>query len=552
MMNRSTVVAFIATRGIGKTWLSAVFSVIRCILYPGTKICIASGRRSQSVNVLDKILLELKPDSPELALEIDDRQTKITTTAAQVVFKNGSYIKVVTASDSARGNRANLLVIDEFRMVDKDTIDTVLRKFLTQRRTPRYSELTLDQRRKELDREHNMTMYLSSAYYVDSWAYQKCKDTFRLMLEEDKRQFVCGLPYQLSLYEGLLDREVIEDEMAETDFSEFKFMMEYEALWYGNTDGAFFDYDSIAKNRHVKYPLLPERFSSKIAGNSPLRIPPKLPGERRLLSADIALMSSKKHRNDATSVFINQMLPTKAGRYTNNIVYCDAMEGLHTEDQALALRKLFDEYNCDYIVLDTQGVGLGVFDALARDISDPETGELYPALSCCNDQTMADRCSSANAPKVIWSIKANAAFNSDCAILLREGFRTGRIRLLVNEYDGEANLSELKGYNNLLPQERLQLSLPYLHTSLLIDEVVKLQHEESNGRVRIFERAGMRKDRYSSLAYNYYVATKLETRIQKRENSRGGIENAFVIKAPNYKGKAVSGQHGRSGYQSWR
>jgi hypothetical protein len=252
-------------------------------------------------------------------------------------------------------------------------------------------------------------------------------------------------------------------------------------------------------------------------------------------------MSSKKHRNDATSVFINQMLPTKAGRYTNNIVYCDAMEGLHTEDQALALRKLYDEYNCDYIVLDTQGVGLGVFDALARDISDPETGELYPALSCCNDQTMADRCSSPNAPRVIWSIKANASFNSDCAILLREGFRTGRVRLLVNEYDGEANLSELKGYNNLLPQERLQLSLPYLHTSLLIDEVVKLQHEESNGRVRIYERAGMRKDRYSSLAYNYYVATKLETRIQKRESSRGGIEQAFVIKAPKYKGRTVSG-----------
>ena len=67
MMNISTTVAFIGTRGIGKTFLSSVFCVVRCILYPGTKICIASGTRGQSINVLEKILLELKPNSPELA-----------------------------------------------------------------------------------------------------------------------------------------------------------------------------------------------------------------------------------------------------------------------------------------------------------------------------------------------------------------------------------------------------------------------------------------------------------------------------------------------------
>ena len=95
-------------------------------------------------------------------------------------------------------------------------------------------------------------------------------------------------------------------------------------------------------------------------------IVPKENGEMRILSADIALMSSKKHDNDATSVFINRMLPTKSGRYSSNIVYADGMEGLHTEDQALEIRRLFDEYQCDYIVLDTNGIGLGVFDALVR------------------------------------------------------------------------------------------------------------------------------------------------------------------------------------------
>ena len=80
-------------------------------------------------------------------------------------------------------------------------------------------------------------------------------------------------------------------------------------------------------------------------------------------------------------------------------------------------------------------IGLGVYDCLARDLVDPDTGEQYPALSCYNDQTMADRCTVANAPRVIWSIKASAQMNNDCAVLLREGFRSGRLRLLINEYE---------------------------------------------------------------------------------------------------------------------
>ena len=102
MMNCSTTVAFIGARGIGKSFLSAIFCVIRCILWPGTKICIASGTRGQGIIVLEKIVLELKPNSPLLAAEIDDKQTRINGTNAQIIFKNGSFIKVVTAGDTAR------------------------------------------------------------------------------------------------------------------------------------------------------------------------------------------------------------------------------------------------------------------------------------------------------------------------------------------------------------------------------------------------------------------------------------------------------------------
>lgn len=301
-------------------------------------------------------MLELCPASPELRAEIDEKQTKVNGTNAQIVFKNTSVIKVVTASDSSRGNRCNVLLLDEYRLISKDTIDTVLRKFLTLRRMPRYSELTDEERKREYAKEKNLTMYLSSAYFKDHWSYIKCVDTFKAMMDDKRRQFVCGFPYQLSIEEGLLDPETVADEMSEADFSDIKWSMEMCAEFYGSVDGAFYDYDSIAKNRHIKYPMLPDRLASKL-GNSPLvRIRPKLPGEIRILSADIALMSSSKNNNDATAILVNLLTPTKSGRYVSNIVYPESYEGLRTDNQALIIRKLFDEYECDYIVLDTNGM----------------------------------------------------------------------------------------------------------------------------------------------------------------------------------------------------
>ena len=308
-----------------------------------------------------------------------------------------------------------------------------------------------------------------------------------------------------------------------------------EALWFGDEDGAFFDFNSISKNRRINYPMLPDKYASMLGNNQKVKIPPKQNGEKRILSADIALMSSKKHNNDATAIFINQMLPSKSGRFTSNIVYSETFEGLHTEDQALAIRKLFKEFSCDYIVIDCTGLGLGVYDALVRDKVDPDTGEIFPALSCCNNQEMADRCTTKGAEKVIWAIKGNSALNSECAVLLREGFRSGKIRLLITEYDAD-NISfpEIKGYNSLSQQNKLELLMPHIHTTLLINELVNLQHDESGGRVRIYEKTGMRKDRYSSLSYNYYVATQLESKVSRCHETNYS-NDAFIFKPPKLK-----------------
>lgn len=287
----------------------------------------------------------------------------LPTSAGHLICQMKSYAELIgndkndrikSRSDN-KLNRANLLLIDEFRMVSKEVIDTILRKFLTLKRMPRYSLLSKEERKIERAKEKNKTMYLSSAYFVDHWSYTKCKDTAKFMLNDSKQQFVCGLPYQLSIQEGLLDEETVLDEMAETDFNDLRFAMEYSALWYGNVDGSFFDFATVSKNRRIKYPMMPAKVALKLNNSQNLKIQPKKNGEIRILSADIALMSSRKNDNDATAIFINQMLPTKAKRYTNNIIYGEVHEGLRTDAQALAIRKLYDEYQCDYIVIDANG-----------------------------------------------------------------------------------------------------------------------------------------------------------------------------------------------------
>ena len=500
---------FWAARSIGKTWLTGLFAVVRCILFPKTKICVASGTKQQANEVLSKIADDFMKNyswgSENLRREIS--YCSIGANKAIIEFYNGSWIKVVTSSDTSRGNRANVLILDEFRMIDKDTIDTVLRRFLGSPRQPTFLNKKEYKDKPDL-LETNIEIYMSSCWYTSHWSYDKSKAYTVNFLGGREGYFVCALPYQIAIKEGLKKRIEIEDEMSESDFDAVKFSMEMEALPYGDTNGAFFTFEDISQRRKLKNPLYP---SSLAISNRNLKIPDLTLNERRILSVDVALMGSKKTNNDASSIIINSAVPKNNNNYISNIVYLENHEGLTTDELALIVRRLFLWFKCTDLVIDCAGAGMGVFDALIQDIVDPETGELYPALSCCNDKLMAERCKIYNAPKVIWSIKANANFNNDVCILLRSGFQNGKINLLVSEAEAEEILKDrFKNFSKMLPYEQMQYKMPYIQTTLLVYELINLEHEIKGTNIKITEKSGMRKDRYSSLAYNYWVQCQLE------------------------------------------
>ena len=315
----------------------------------------------------------------------------------------------------------------------------------------------------------------------------------------------------------------------------FRSRITVEALWFSDTDGGLYSYSDISRTCKIDYPMLPSSVT-ELVHDPKILIPPKRTGEYRILSADIAVMASvgTKNNNDATSIFVNQMMPTKSGRYLNNIVYTENYEGAHTEDQALIIRKMFEEYECDYIAIDARGVGWGVVDLLLRDQVDYTTGQIYPAISCFNDDDIAARCSNPRAQKAIWAIKGNAQFNSDCALGLREAFRQGTIRLLKQEYDCDDQLYAIKGWDKLSPSEQLTLRMPYVNTSLLINELINLEYEAKDSGIRVHEKSGMRKDRYSSLSYNLYVAREVERKLQKPRRTESNA-NIIRFKMPDIK-----------------
>jgi len=511
LMNFNTNFMYLASRGQGKTFLIAIFCVVRCILYPGTRICLASKSRKQSTEIIEKIKTILMPNSENLCNEIKD--VVINNANAFIEFHNSSKVTVVTANDNARSSRANILVIDEFRMVDLDIINKVLRKFLTAPRQPRY----LNKPEYAHMSERNKEMYLSSAWFASHWSFEKLKSYATNLLDDARKYFICGLPYQLSIKEGLLSREQIEDEMSEADHNMLGFQMEMGCLWFSDNDGSLYSYDNISKTRKIKFAMYPDSIASKISDRR-IRIQPKVENEKRILSVDIALMSSKSKNNDASSIFVNQLIQVQnqSDRYINNVLYTENHEGLLTDQLALIVRRLFKEYECTDLVIDGKGIGFGVLEYLLKDIYDPETGETYEALSCCNNDEIAERCLIPNAPKVIWAINNQTAkFNSDCALGLREMFKQGKIRLLISEFSSDEELNELKGYGNLPLEDKLKFQMPYVHTGLLINELINLEYEAKDSVVRVKEKSGWRKDRYSSLSYNIWVSKQLETELKK-------------------------------------
>lgn len=411
--------------------------------------------------------------------------------------------------------RANLLVIDEYRLVDKEIVDGVLRRFLANSRHPKYLDLP-----QYYDlQEDNAQIYLSSAWLKSSWSYDKYKATIKQM-GAGRPYFCCNLPYQISVRNGLKKMSEIINEMTEDDFDPIKWKIEMEGYFLGEAENALFDNDSLNACRKIEKIIYPLDVRNKCGKDGKKTYRQKAKDEIRLLFADIALMSSKKHKNDASCFGLMCLTPNAAKNdYLRDVAYLETWTGQHSETTALRLRKLYEELECDYLVMDANGVGLPIFDLLVGNpMVDSSTGLEYQPLACLNDEEMNERCLYPNNPKVIWSIKAYAQLNSDMAIYLQNAINSRKLRFLVHENEGQDYLTRFAGYDEFTGELIGRLKAPYVQTTLAIYEMLSLEAErKEDGKIKVKEQSGKRKDRYSAIAMANYVATELSRQNFKAE-----------------------------------
>lgn len=449
------------------------------------------------------------------AISREIKEVKTSANDASVLFWNGSTIECVVSNNNSRGYRSNVLVLDEYRMIKKDILDSVLRKFNASPRKPPY--LFKDEY-KHIKPEQNKELYISSAWFKSSWAYEKFI-SYRNAMCKGKSYFCCDLPYTVPLEHGLLTEESVESIRSEEDMDEISWDMEMNGMWYGESSTAFFKSTELnilrVLTRAFYQPTVIEYAKSKDKIKCNI---PKIKDEIRIIGADIALAAGKENDNSVYTLL--RMLPD-GEEYRREVVHIESHNGLNSEKQAIKLKELFYDFEADYIIIDSQGVGISVFNELQKSQYNSERDIDYEAFTCFNEDKTVDKQLARNALPVVYSLKVtNSKINHEIIMGLKDAILKKKIRLLMN--NSEAKDMLIENNNRLIGDgaEQARLLKPYMQTTLLINEMINLEYTLNGGYIKVHEKGNARKDRYSSLAYANYLADIIEKEeIKKRIDS---------------------------------
>lgn len=490
-MSRGQFSVLIACRGIGKSWIVALFYICVSILYPNVKCGIASGNSQQARNVIiQKIKGELSKNET-IAREIN---FPIRTGADDCYceFKNGSEIRAITLAqdrggDSARSWRFNYLLVDEARLVKDDIIETIL---IPMTKTKRQNALKWKQNEK------GKVIFISSAYLKTSGLYKRFKYHFEQMVSGNQNYVAMCFPYQVGIQAGLFDADDIEQERAKPTMTSDKFAYEYEGVFVGSSGESYYPYELTMPCRILEHCELEQ---------------PKKSDSIYLITHDVAVSTAKNSDNACTHVIKLKLRPN--GTYTKSAVYIKVVNGLPLEKQRDYLRELIHLKfpNCKKLVIDERGAGNGLPRMFYEswEYTDPKTKVTveYPPLIKDNDEEgfLLD-----NAIPMIRAINATNDFNTTYYPYMKSCFEDRTLQLLVasDEVDAQYKSGEIT------PEEYAQ----YIEHDTLQSELSNIKQEYSESGNLQYNRIvkTKKRDRATSLFYGLSVISEWE--LENRQN----------------------------------
>lgn len=493
------------TRAYSKSFLAILSRVLQCIFLPNTKTFVCADIKGSGIKITNEKIEEIFSLWPMLQNEVLVKH-KGGDDYIEVIFRNGSMFDAIGVTQGTRGIRRTSGIFEEAAMFDGDEVN--------ERVLP-----TLNISRKDVlgrmyqDEPTQSQCWITSAGGKACFAYDKLIEIAVMSIINPKTAFICGGDYRLPVKVGLLNKSYIEDMRLSSTFKEDSFAREMMSIWTGGSSESWLDMDRVARYR--KY-LRVER----AAENGKLTN-----GDFYIISVDVGRLSAN------TIIHVFRVHP-KENYYQKYLVYTETLYDTHFNDQAVRIKELNNLYMPKEIVVDGNGLGIGLVDQLIMTNTDPKTGADYAPIGVSNDEEYLKR-QDPTAAKVLFVLKTNASdaglIHSNCYVQLS----SGRVTFLAQERLVRNKLMATKRGQKMNLLQRKQFLMPYEMTSRLFDELanLKIKPKPNGFDVEQITRR-IHKDRFSALEYGLWRIKYYEDSWTKERNKKSKKMTDYVMFTP--------------------
>lgn len=474
----------IACRGLGKSFICAIFFICMAILYPNIKLGICSGNAQQAKNVIiQKIKGELMKN-PNISREICNIRT--SGDDCVVEFNNGSEVRAIVLAqdrggDGARSWRFNCLLVDEARLVKDNIVEEIL---IPMTKTKRQAAIEYGVTEK------GKIIFITSAHLKTSPIYKRFMYHYQEMIKGNKQFMAICFPYQVGVQAGLFDMDDIEKERQKPTMTSDKFKYEYCGEFVGSSGESYYTYEITSPCRTLT------RGEKEQPKNTTCLY---------VITHDVAVSNAKNSDNACTHVIKLKQRPN--GTYTKSVVYTKVMNGKSLKEQRDFLRELVHLKfpNCCKLVIDERGSGNGLPTMLAEpwEYEDTKTGQVieFPPLIKDNDP---DGFLLENAIPLIRAINATNEFNNTFYPYMKSCFEDRSLELLCPSEDVDADYKSGKITAEDIAQH-------FEHDTLQAElSNIKQEYSESGNLQYTRIVRSKKRDRATSLFYGLSVVFEME------------------------------------------
>lgn len=188
-------------------------------------------------------------------------------------------------------------------------------------------------------------------------------------------------------------------------------------------------------------------------------------------------------------------------------------------------------------MIDGNGPGIGLLDAMVLPSFDAKTGEAFPSYYAFNNEhhLPPDRKSESDEPisssnAIIYDIKAGASNDDIIHSNFFSQINNGSVSFLANERIVKDKLLQTKKGQKMSLYDRRVFLLPYEMTSRMMDELNNLKLKptgvQNQFKIERISRS-IEKDRFSSLEYGLFRIKYYEDKALKQSKKRNIGQYAF-------------------------